>query len=140
MAASIARAVEKWPASAQVESYEDLYEVARRLNIEDFEISPAGDRVAISGSAQYQLQKDRLWQAIKQHEGWERDVVVEVTVERDDIRGIHTVAAGETLASIARTYLGRSSREIDIFEANRDRLNDIDQIFPGQQLVIPRRR
>jgi nucleoid-associated protein YgaU len=140
MAGSIARAVEKWPASAQVESYGDLYQVARRLKIDDFEISTAGDRIAISGSAQYQLQKDLLWQAIKQHEGWERDVVVEVSVERDDIRGIHTVAAGETLASIARTYLGRSSREIDIFEANRDRLNDIDQIFPGQQLVIPRRR
>jgi nucleoid-associated protein YgaU len=138
MAASIARTVDKWPASAQVAGYGDLYEAAGQLNIKNFEIATRGDRICVTGTAQYQLQKDQLWQVIKEHDGWERDVVVDIGVERRDIRGIHTVVAGETLASIARTYLGRSSRQMDIFEANRDRLNDVDQIFPGQQLVIPR--
>jgi nucleoid-associated protein YgaU len=139
MAASIARTLDKWPASAQVEAYADLYDAARALKIQDFEIATSGNRIAINGAAVYQLQKDLLWQAIKAHDGWERNVVVDIAVERTDIRGIHTVAAGETLASIARTYLGSSSREVDILDANRDRLNDLDQIFPGQQLVIPRR-
>jgi nucleoid-associated protein YgaU len=26
---------------------------------------------------------------------------------------------------------------MDIFDANRDRMNDPDQVFPGQQLLIP---
>jgi nucleoid-associated protein YgaU len=153
MAASIARVVGKWSSNAQLrqtvaelgnslpatEEYADLHEVARQLDIKNFALSAAGGRLVLSGAAQYQLQKDLLWRAIKEHDGWERDVVLDISVARSDIRGLHTVAAGETLASIARAYLGRASREVDIFEANRDRLNDPDQIFPGQQLVIPNR-
>ena len=116
-----------------------MYDTARKLNIKEFEISTAGDRLLVTGVAMYQLQKDLLWKAIKEHDGWERDVVLDIDVERRDIRGVHTVGPGETLASIAREYLGSATRDIDIFEANRDRLNDFDQILPGQQLVIPRR-
>ena len=143
MAASIARTIDKWSPTAQFRQnsaeYGDLYAVARDLNIQNFNVATVGDRVVITGSAVYQLQKDLLWNAIKHLDGWERDVVVDIAVERTDIRGIHTVRPGDTLASIAKSYLGKASRESDIFEANRDRLNDPDQIFPGQQLVIPRR-
>lgn len=140
MAASIARTAEKWSPSAQLRhNSAELYDVARELGIKNFAIDVAGDRLIITGMAVYNLQKDLLWKAIKEHDGWESDVMVDIRVERSDIHGVHTVAAGETLASIALEYLGSASREVDIFDCNRDRLNDVDQIFPGQQLVIPRR-
>ncbi|MDD5557733.1 MAG: LysM peptidoglycan-binding domain-containing protein [bacterium] len=46
----------------------------------------------------------------------------------------HTVAAGETLAAIAKKYEARLG---DIVEAND--LKDADLIRPGQKLFIPRR-
>ena len=49
----------------------------------------------------------------------------------------HTVAAGETLATIAEQYYGDASCSTRIFEANQDRLSNPDLIYPGQELAIP---
>ncbi len=50
---------------------------------------------------------------------------------------VHTVAAGETLSSIAQEWYGDSGRYHVIFQANRSVLDDPDLIFPGQELRIP---
>jgi uncharacterized protein (DUF2235 family) len=50
---------------------------------------------------------------------------------------IHTVASGETLGKLARQHYGNNERWKAIFEANRDVLDDPDEIFVGQQLRIP---
>ncbi len=49
----------------------------------------------------------------------------------------HEVAAGDTLSKIAEKYYGDSSLYRDIFEANRDQLDDPDKIQVGQKLRIP---
>jgi nucleoid-associated protein YgaU len=49
----------------------------------------------------------------------------------------YTVEAGDTLWKIARQLYGDGSKYLKIFEANKDLLKDPDQIFPGQELVIP---
>lgn len=49
----------------------------------------------------------------------------------------HTVAKGETLSKIAKTYYGKASLYPKIFDANRDQLDDADKIKPGQVLKIP---
>ena len=49
--------------------------------------------------------------------------------------GAYTVKPGDSLSKIASHYDGVSWREI--FEANRDQLDDPDLIQPGQQLRIP---
>lgn len=51
----------------------------------------------------------------------------------------HTVARGDTLSSIARQHLGKASAWPDIFELNRDILDDPDRIQPGQVLKLPAR-
>jgi nucleoid-associated protein YgaU len=94
-------------------------------------------RRVISGTAPCALDRERFFEVLKRIDRWERDYVLNLVVERDDVRGFHTVQRGETLASIATRYLGNASREMDIFDANRDRMNDPDQVFPGQQLLIP---
>lgn len=140
MAASIARATRNGAQSAQVETQAEqfgaLSELARQLNIVDFGIAQAAGRLIFSGVAQYQLQKDQFLHALKEHDGWET-AVIDIAVEQSDMRGLHTVQPGETLASIAKLYFGSASRDKAIFAANRDRLNEPEQIFPGQQLVIP---
>ena len=49
----------------------------------------------------------------------------------------YTVAKGDTLAHIAKHFYGKASRWREIFEANRDQLDDPDRIYPGQVLKIP---
>ncbi|MGD8347568.1 MAG: LysM peptidoglycan-binding domain-containing protein [Lysobacterales bacterium] len=50
---------------------------------------------------------------------------------------VHTVTSGETLWKIAEERLGDGSRYMEIFEANRDVLENPDHILPGQELKIP---
>lgn len=48
----------------------------------------------------------------------------------------HVVVAGETLGKIARRYYGDPALWKHIFAANRDQLDDPDEIFVGQELRI----
>lgn len=49
----------------------------------------------------------------------------------------HTVEKGDTLSAISKQYYGNANRWEDIFNANRDQLDDPDLIQPGQVLRIP---
>lgn len=49
----------------------------------------------------------------------------------------HTVKSGDTLSKIAKSYYGNASQFPKIFDANRDKLSNPDQIRTGQVLVIP---
>ena len=49
----------------------------------------------------------------------------------------HTVAKGDTLYAIARTYYGDQRRWKDVYEANRSAIPDPNMIKAGQRLVIP---
>ncbi len=49
----------------------------------------------------------------------------------------HTVAKGDTLYKLARTYYNDQARWKDIYEANRSDLRDPNAIRVGQRLTIP---
>ena len=50
---------------------------------------------------------------------------------------LYTVRRGDTLSKIAERELGNANRWREIFELNRDVIDDPDKIFPGQVLVLP---
>ena len=50
---------------------------------------------------------------------------------------LYTVQSGDALSSIAERFLGDSERWRAILQANRDRIEDPDRIFPGQVLRVP---
>ncbi len=54
--------------------------------------------------------------------------------------GIHIVQAGETLMSIARSRLGAESRWSEIYELNKDRMADPNQVRAGMTLRLPYER
>lgn len=114
-----------------------LFDAAVDLGIRELSIQEAHGKTLITGVAQYQLDREQFFETVKQLDGWESDVVVQIEVECTDVRGYHTVRPGETLASIAERHLGSAAKERYIFDANRDRMNAPDQILPGQQLLIP---
>jgi len=53
---------------------------------------------------------------------------------------MHIVQKGETLSSIAAKEMGSSSKFHELFEANRDQLNDPNGVYVGMSLRIPSRR
>ena len=49
----------------------------------------------------------------------------------------YTVVKGDTLSKIAKQHFGNANAWKQIFEANRDTLDDPDRIFPGQVIKLP---
>ena len=50
---------------------------------------------------------------------------------------IYTVKSGDTLSKISKQFYGNANDYMRIFNANKDKLKDPDQISPGQELKIP---
>lgn len=51
----------------------------------------------------------------------------------------YTVEKGDTLSGISKQFYGSANHWKEIFEANRDQLDNPDLIKPGQVLKIPAR-
>lgn len=49
----------------------------------------------------------------------------------------YVIESGDTLGGIAKEFLGSASRYPEIFEANREVIQDPNRIFPGQKIRIP---
>jgi nucleoid-associated protein YgaU len=49
----------------------------------------------------------------------------------------YTVVAGDSLSKIAKREYGDANKWRTIFDANRDKINDPDRIYPGQVLTLP---
>lgn len=66
------------------------------------------------------------------------DVTATVTSTEEIVGGqTYTIEKGDTLSKIAKEQLGNSSAWKQIFEANRDVIDDPDRIFPGQVIKLP---
>ena len=62
----------------------------------------------------------------------------QIRARRDAARKrTYTVKAGDSLSKIAKDLLGDANRWPEIFEANKDKLDDPNVIHPGQELAIP---
>lgn len=51
----------------------------------------------------------------------------------------YTIDKGDTLSKIAKEHYGNANAWKQIFEANRDVIDDPDRIFPGQVIKLPPR-
>lgn len=58
-----------------------------------------------------------------------------VVVEEDHY---YTIESGDTLWGIAAKTMGNGAKYTEIFEANKEVIQDPDKIFPGQKIIIPK--
>ena len=49
----------------------------------------------------------------------------------------YTIGKGDTLSKIAKDHYGNANAWKQIFEANRDVIDDPDRVFPGQVIRLP---
>ena len=62
----------------------------------------------------------------------------EVEAEAEAETEYYVIESGDTLWGIAAKFLGNGSKYPEIFEANREVIEDPDKIFVGQKIRIPR--
>ena len=124
---------------ALMEKYSDLFALANQIGLKNPDVKEENGKLKITGQTDYQLDANQLWDNIKTHAGWENEIVANIQAQRNDIFGVHTVAAGDTLSKLAKSYLGDAGRYMEIFNANKDTLSNPDMIKVGQRLNIPAR-
>lgn len=120
------------------DKYSDVLGLAQELGVKDGNWKEENGKLKLWGKTQYQLDANRLWDKIKEHSGWENEVVADIQATNSDVFGYYTVTSGDTLSGISKKFLGSANRYMDIFNVNKDQLSDPDKIKVGQKLVIPK--
>jgi nucleoid-associated protein YgaU len=93
-------------------------------------------------------QVNEIWNAIKTIPDWQTDIVGDIKSTggsasatqpsaQSQAQETYTVKSGDTLSKIAKEKLGDANAYTEIFNANRDQLDDPNKIKPGQILKIP---
>ena len=120
------------------DKYADLLKLGQELQISGSEISEEGGKLKVRGTAEYQLQKDKLWDKIKSYSGWENDLVADIKVARTDVYGYYVVKSGDSLSKIAKDVYDDGKKYMKIYEANKATIGESpDRIKPGQKLQLP---
>jgi nucleoid-associated protein YgaU len=123
---------------ALADKYGDVLGLAQQLGVKDGNWKEEGGKIKLWGKTEYQLDANALWDKIKEHPGWENEVVADIQATKSDVHGYYTVQSGDTLSAISKKLLGAANRYNEIFNANKDQLSDPDKIKVGQKLVIPK--
>jgi hypothetical protein len=121
------------------DKYQDVVSFADQIGLKDGGWKEEGGKLHGSGTVPYSYDKNRIWDKIKTHAGWEGEVGADIRIANTDIYGVYTVKSGDTLSHIAKEFLGNANAYNKIFEINKDQLTNPDVIKPGQQLKIPNR-
>lgn len=126
------------------DKYQTLIDLANQSGISGLNITEGDGFIKIEGTAPSAEVKQQLWDEYARIDPDYRsgDMVLNI----DAVEGgtgssggsssgnTYTVQSGDTLGKIGQRY-GVGWQKI--YEANRDKLDDPDKIYPGQELTIP---
>ncbi|MFV0389597.1 MAG: LysM peptidoglycan-binding domain-containing protein [Pyrinomonadaceae bacterium] len=118
------------------DKYSSLIDMANSLGVTNLNITDGDGFLQIEGDANADA-KQKLWAeyAVIDPDYRSGDLVLNINApDADASSTTYTVQSGDSLSKIGSKY-GVSWQAI--FEANRDKLDDPDKIFPGQELSIP---
>jgi LysM repeat protein len=136
------------------DKYSQAVTTAKQLGMEGSAEEKDG-KLHFNGTVKSEDEKNKIWNALKTIPDWQKEVVADIRVKpgaqpssaqtqsipqptpaKASIK-TYTVKSGDTLSEIAKRELGSANKYMDIYNANRDQLNDPNKIQPGQVLKIP---
>ncbi|HMX40009.1 MAG TPA: LysM peptidoglycan-binding domain-containing protein [Saprospiraceae bacterium] len=118
--------------------YQSVLDLGERMGVRNGRVEEQNGILRVWGTVTNGYEKDQLWDAIKASGGSNpSDIVADIQVDNPNVYATHTVQKGESLSKIAKHYYGDMMKYKQIFEANRNQLDDPDQIEVGQVLTIP---
>ncbi|MGY2277624.1 peptidoglycan-binding protein LysM [Pseudomonas fluorescens] len=99
----------------------------------------AGDKVTVTGEVASQEEKEKILLAVGNIAGI-GSVEDQITVTGPVVVAAEfvEVKAGDTLSAISLRVYGNANQYQKIFEANKPMLKDVNKIYPGQKLRIPK--
>ena len=118
------------------DKYRDLISFATNSGATNLSVTEQDNVLYVTCTAPTNQVKDQIWDVYEKLDPDMRsaDMVLNVSVDQSAPE-TYEVKSGDNLSKIAKKYSGISWK--DIYDANRDLLNDPDKIFPGQVLKIP---
>jgi nucleoid-associated protein YgaU len=118
------------------DKYQELISFATNSGASNLTVVEQENVLYITCTAPTNQIKEQIWNIYEKLDPEMRsgDMVLNVSVDQS-VPETYEVKSGDNLSKIAKKYSGISWK--DIYEANRDKLNDPDKIFPGQVLTIP---
>lgn len=127
---------------ALMDKYQSLIDLASQLGISGLNTQEENGVLHIEGVAGSADAKQQLWDEYNRLDPDFRsgDVVLNVSAPEASSSSsggsgsTYTVQSGDNLSKIGSKY-GVSWQQI--FDANRDKMENPDKIFPGQELTIP---
>jgi nucleoid-associated protein YgaU len=98
-----------------------------------------GDKVTVTGEVESQEEKEKILLAVGNIAGV-GSVDDQITVTGPVVVAAEfvEVKAGDTLSAISLRVYGNANQYEKIFEANKPMLKDVNKIYPGQKLRIPK--
>ncbi len=101
--------------------------------------------VSLSGFAKTAEAKEKAILMAGNVEGVEKVIADDVEVEPAALEAAvaapevqyYTIQKGDTLYGVAKEFYGNGMKYPEIFEANREVIEDADKIYPGQKIRIP---
>lgn len=121
------------------EKYQTLIDLANQSGISGLNVTEGDGFIKIEGTAPSAEVKQQLWDEYARIDPDYRsgDMVLNIDAPEGSSGAsgnTYTVQSGDSLSKIGQRY-GVGWQKI--YEANRDKLDDPDKIYPGQELVIP---
>lgn len=121
------------------DKYQTLIDMANQLGISGLNVTEGDGFLTIAGNASSAEAKQQLWDEYGRLDPEYRsgDLVLNINAPEGSSSGsgkTYTVQSGDSLSKIGSKY-GVGWQKI--YEANRDKLDDPDKIYPGQELTIP---
>jgi len=126
------------------EKYNHAIQVAKGLHM-DGAAEERDGKLHFQGTVKSEDEKNQIWNALKTVPDWRTDIVADIRVAPGAATAApaaaqattYTVKPGDTLSKIAKDHLGNANAYMEIFNANRDVIQDPDKIKPGMVLKLP---
>ena len=117
------------------EKYQSLIDMANQVGVSNLNVTEGDGFIKMQGTAPSAEAKQQLWDEYNRLDPDYRsgDLVLDISAP-EATSSTYTVQSGDSLSKIG-THYGISWQKI--YDANRDKLDNPDKIFPGQELTIP---
>ncbi|MBV4487740.1 peptidoglycan-binding protein LysM [Pseudomonas sp. SWRI153] len=116
-----------------------VQEALTGIDTSKIQVKVEGEKVIATGEASSQEEKEKILLALGNVAGVsEVDDQIAVTGPVVVAAEFVEVKAGDTLSAISLRVYGNANQYQKIFDANKPMLKDVNKIYPGQKLRIPK--
>lgn len=129
--------------------YQSVLNFIQSQGVQLQNLNMEGDKLLIRAAAPSAELKNRVWDQIKLVDPSYSDLIADIQAPAaaaaaaasgapsTSAAHTYTVQPGDSLSKISKQFYGDASKYMKIFEANKDKLSDPNQIKAGMNLLIP---